>query len=112
MEGRKVKRNTHEGSGFDDFLKEEGIYEDVEAAAVKKVIALMLAQEMKSQKISKVAMVKRIGTSRSQLDRLLDPENASVTLLTLTKAAAAIGKRLKIDFEDGPGPVRGKAKTA
>jgi hypothetical protein len=112
MEGCQVKRNTHEGSGFDDFLKDEGIYEDVEAAAVKKVIALLLAEEMKSQKISKVAMVKRIGTSRSQLDRLLDPQNASVTLVTLTKAAAAIGKRLKINFEDGPDPVRGTAKTA
>lgn len=97
-----MKRNKHEGSSFDDFLKEEGIYEDVEAIAVKKVIAVMLVEEMKSQKISKVAMVKRIGTSRSQLDRLLDPENASVTLLTLTKAAAAIGRRLQINFEDGP----------
>lgn len=107
-----MKRNKHEGSSFDDFLKDEGIYEDVEAAAVKKVIALMLAEEMKSQKISKVAMVKRIGTSRSQLDRLLDPDNASVTLVTLTKAAAAIGKRLKIAFEDDHGQIRSTAKTA
>jgi len=112
MEGRKVKRNKHEGSGFDDYLKGEGIYEEVEAAAVKKVIALMLAEEMKSQKISKVAMVKRIGTSRSQLDRLLDPENASVTLVTLTKAAAAIGKRLRINFEDDSDRVRRTAKIA
>ncbi|MCX7167922.1 MAG: helix-turn-helix transcriptional regulator [Rhodocyclales bacterium] len=105
-----MKRNTHEGSRFDDFLKDEGIYEDVEAAAVKKVIATMLAEAMKAQNISKVAMVKRIGTSRSQLDRLLDPENASVTLVTLTKAAAAIGKRLKIAFEDDHGQVRATAK--
>ncbi len=112
MEGRKVKRNKHEGSAFDDFLKGEGIYEEVEAAAVKKVIALMLAEEMKSQKISKVAMVRRIGTSRSQLDRLLDPENASVTLVTLTKAAAAIGKRLRINFEDDADRVRRTAKIA
>lgn len=97
-----MKRNPYEGSGFDDFLREEGIYEEVEAAAVKKVIATMLAEAMKAQNISKVAMVKRIGTSRSQLDRLLDPENASVTLVTLTKAAAAIGKRLRINFEDRP----------
>lgn len=112
MEGRKVKRNKHEGSSFDDFLKDEGIYEDVEATAIKKVIAVMLAEAMKSQKISKVAMVKRIGTSRSQLDRLLDPDNASVTLVTLTKAAAAIGKRLKIAFEDDPGQQRTTAKIA
>lgn len=107
-----MKRNKHEGSGFDEFLRDEGIHEEVEAAAVKKVIALMLAEEMKSQKISKVAMVRRIGTSRSQLDRLLDPENASVTLVTLTKAAAAIGKRLRINFEDDSGQVRRTAKTA
>ncbi len=107
-----MKRNTHQGSDFDDFLKEEGIYEDVEAAAVKKVIATMLAEAMKAENISKVAMVKRIGTSRSQLDRLLDPENASVTLVTLTKAAAAIGKRLKVAFEDVPEKVRATAKIA
>jgi|APCry1669189070_1035195.scaffolds.fasta_scaffold49395_2 antitoxin HicB len=107
-----MKRNRHEGSSFDDFLKDEGIYEDVEAAAVKKVIATMLAEAMKAQNISKVAMVKRIGTSRSQLDRLLDPENASVTLVTLTKAAAAIGKRLKIVFEDDREQVRATEKTA
>lgn len=107
-----MKRNKHEGSSFDDFLKDEGIYEDVEATAIKKVIAVMLAEAMKSQKISKVAMVKRIGTSRSQLDRLLDPDNASVTLVTLTKAAAAIGKRLKIAFEDDPDRQRTTAKIA
>ncbi len=106
-----MKRNTHQGSDFDEFLKEEGIFEDVEAAAVKKVIAAMLADAMKTQNISKVAMVKRIGTSRSQLDRLLDPENASVTLVTLTKAAAAIGKRLTIVFEDDPKRVSIAAKT-
>lgn len=107
-----MKRNKHEGSSFDDFLKDEGIYEDVEATAIKKVIAAMLAEAMKSQNISKVAMVKRIGTSRSQLDRLLDPDNASVTLVTLTKAAAAIGKRLKIAFEDKPGQRSSTAKIA
>lgn len=110
MEGLKVKRNIHQGSNFDDFLKDEGIYEDVEAAAIKKVIATLLVEAMTAQNISKVAMVKRIGTSRSQLDRLLDPENSSVTLLTLTKAAAAIGKRLKIDFEDAPRQVSGIAR--
>lgn len=102
MEGRKVKRNPHEGSSFDEFLREEGIFEEVEAVAIKKVVAALLDDAMKEQKISKVAMGKRIGTSRSQLDRLLDPNNPSVTLLTLTKAAAAIGKRVKIVFEDAP----------
>ena len=60
----------------------------------------MLAQQMEAQSLTKVEMVKRLGTSRSQLDRLLDARNSSVTLLTLTKAAAAIGKRLSITFED------------
>lgn len=100
MEKGKMKHNPHEGSTFDDFLKEEGIYEEVEAAAIKKVIAALLAKEMAAQNLTKVAMVKRLGTSRSQLDRLLDAKNSSVTLLTLTKAAAAIGKRLSITFED------------
>lgn len=100
MEKGKVKHNPHKGSSFDDFLKDEGIYEEVEATAIKKVIAAMLAQQMEAQSLSKVEMVKRLGTSRSQLDRLLDASNSSVTLLTLTKAAAAIGKRLSVTFED------------
>lgn len=100
MEKGKMKRNAHEGSSFDDFLKEEGIYEEVEAAAIKKVIAAMLEKEMAAQNLSKVEMVKRLGTSRSQFDRLLDANNPSVTLVTLTKAAAAIGKRINITFED------------
>ena len=100
MEKGKMKRNPHEGSSFDDFLKEEGVYEEVEAVAIKKVVAAMLAREMAAQHLTKLEMVKRLGTSRSQLDRLLDANNSSVTLLTLTKAAAVIGKRLCITFED------------
>jgi len=105
-------RNSHRGSTFDDFLREEGVFEDVEAAAVKKVVATMLADAMKSQRISKVAMVRRLGTSRSQLDRLLDPDNPSVTLVTLTKAASALGKRLIIAFEDDSREGRVSTKTA
>jgi len=92
--------NQHIGSDFDDFLQEQGIFEEVEAAAIKKVIACMIAQAMADAHISKSAMAKRMKTSRTQLDRLLDPDCHSVTLATLTKAAAAIGKKISISFED------------
>ncbi|MDR0311914.1 MAG: helix-turn-helix domain-containing protein, partial [Acidobacteriota bacterium] len=64
----------HAGGRFDDFLREEGIFETVNAHAVKEVIAWQIAREMKNQGISKITMAKRMGTSRSSLDRLLDPE--------------------------------------
>lgn len=88
------------GSDFDDFLKEEGIFEEVEAAAIKKAIACMIAQMMDETHVTKSEMAKRMKTSRTQLDRLLDPECHSVTLATLIKAAAAMGKKISISFED------------
>lgn len=102
MEGCKVKRNPHEGSSFDDFLREEGVFEEAEALAIKRVLAALLADAMRDKHVSKVQMGKLMGTSRSQLDRLLDPDNASITLLSLTKALAAVGKRMTIAFEDMP----------
>lgn len=90
----------HTGSSFDSFLEEEGILEEVEANAVKRVIAWQLAEAMKAGQISKKTMAERMGTSRSQLDRLLDPENSAVHLQTIAKAARAIGKRLRIDMVD------------
>jgi predicted XRE-type DNA-binding protein len=92
--------NQHIGSDFDDFLKEEGIFEEVEAAAIKKVIACMITQTMDETHVTKSEMAKRMKTSRTQLDRLLDPKCHSVTLVTLTKAAVAIGKKISISFED------------
>ena len=92
--------NPHIGSDFDDFLAEEGLQEEVEALAIKKVIAAMLEQAMGDAHISKSEMARRMGTSRSQLDRLLDPTCASVTLATITKAAKALGKRISIDFSE------------
>jgi hypothetical protein len=112
MASGKVSRNPHEGSAFEDFLREEGIYAEVEALAVKKVIAALLAREMETRKLSKVALGRQIGTSRSQLDRLLDPANPSVTLLTLVKAAAAIGKQLRLEFVDLPASKRMTRKAA
>ena len=90
--------NNHIGSNFDDFLEDEGILAETEAIAIKRVIAFQVAELMKSQNISKVAMAKKMKTSRSALDRLLDPMNTSVTLQTLEHAAHAIGKRLRIEF--------------
>lgn len=93
-------KNEHIGSDFDDFLREEGIFEEVEAGAIKKVIACMVEQALVESHTTKSEMAKRMGTSRTQLDRLLDPENHSVTLATLVKAAKVLGKKLSISFED------------
>ena len=87
------------GSSFDDFLDEEGLLEDATAVAVKRYIAFLLAKQMTEQSLSKAEMARRMNTSRSALDRLLDPENFSVTLQTLQSAATALGGRLKIDLE-------------
>jgi antitoxin HicB len=88
--------NKYSGSDFDDFLKEEGILEDVEAIAAKRVIAFQLSQLMSEQGITKTEMAQRMKTSRAALERLLDPENPSVTLQTLDRAAHALGRRLQI----------------
>ena len=85
----------HMGSSIDDFLKEEGIFEEAQAQAVKEVIAWQLAQAMKKKKISKSRMAELLKTSRSQVDRLLDPKN-DVTLSSLQRAAAMVGRRVKV----------------
>lgn len=90
--------NKHLGSNFDDFLKEEGLLAEVEATAIKHVVAFRIIQLMEQNGISKAAMAKRMRTSRAALDRLLDPSNKSVTLRTLERAALALGKRLQIDI--------------
>jgi hypothetical protein len=86
------------GSSFDDFLKDEGIFEEVQARALKKVVAHQLGEAMKAQKLTKMAMAKRMNTSRSQLDRLLDPHNSSVSLDTLSRAAAAVGRGIRLEL--------------
>jgi len=90
------------GSSFDDFLKEEGIYEEVQAASIKRVLSWQLQQAMEASHISKAEMARRMHTSRSHLDRLLDPDNERVQLDTLIKAAAVVGKRVRIELEDHP----------
>jgi len=95
-------KNKHIGSSFDDFLKEEGIYEEATSHAIKRVIAWQLAEAMKAKNISKSEMARRMNTSRTQAERFLDPENDSVQLDTIQKAAAIVGKRLIVTFEDLP----------
>ncbi|MGB9366752.1 MAG: helix-turn-helix transcriptional regulator [Xanthobacteraceae bacterium] len=92
------KKKGRIGSSFDDFLKEEGIYEEVTARAIKRVIARQLDALMQEQGISKTKLAKSMKTSRAQLDRLLDPENESVTLGTLTRAAQAVGRNLRMEL--------------
>ena len=86
----------HVGSDFDEYLKEEGLLEEAERVAIKRVIAYQVDQFMLSQGLSKSEMARRMHTSRASLDRLLDPENGSVTLQTLERAARALGRRLHI----------------
>ena len=89
-------KNKYLGSNFDDFLEAEGMLAETEAAAVKRVIAFQVKKMMEKKRLTKAALAKRMATSRSALDRLLDPNNGSVTLQTLERAAVALGKRLKI----------------
>lgn len=91
-------KNPHIGESFDSFLRDEGIYEDVTATAIKRTIALQIAHEMAVQKISKSEMARRMRTSITQLGRLLDPDNDRVQLDTLIKAASAVGKNLAVSL--------------
>ncbi len=89
--------NKNMGSSIDDFLKEEGIFEETQAQAVKEVVAWQLAEAMKTKKISKNKMATLLKTSRTQVDRLLDPKN-DITLRSLQKAAAIVGRRVNIEL--------------
>jgi len=101
MSARKARKKiSHSGSTFDSFLEEQGIQEEVEAVAIKRVLTWQLEQAMRKQQKTKRAMAKQLHTSRSQLNRLLDPRNVSVTLDTITRAARALGKRLILRFAD------------
>ena len=86
------------GDNFDDFLREEQLLDAVETAAVKRVIAFQIAQEMKRRKLTKSEMASRMKTSRAALERLLDPANPSVTISTLERAASELGKKLRVEL--------------
>jgi antitoxin HicB len=91
-------KNAHVGSSFDSFLREEGILEQTEAVAIKRVIAHQIEEAMRYRNLTKTMMAKKMHTSRSAVERLFDPENDSATLSTLNKAAAALGKKLKVEL--------------
>ncbi len=91
-----MKKNKHIGSNFDDFLAEEGLLAEAEAAAVKRVVAYQIQEMMEKEELSKSEFARRMNTSRSALDRLLDPDNVSITLQTLERAAIALDKRLEV----------------
>lgn len=86
------------GSSLDSFLEEEGLLAEAEAVAVKRVLAFQLAQLMIEQQVTKAEMARRMNTSRTAVDRLLDPESEAATLTTLEKAAAALGRRLHVEL--------------
>lgn len=101
MRVRKNRKTAdHSGSSFDSFLEQEEIREEVEAVAIKRVLAWQLEQAMRKQQKTKQAMARQLHTSRSQLDRLLDPRNVSVSLDTITRAARVLGKRVIIRMAD------------
>jgi nicotinic acid mononucleotide adenylyltransferase len=91
-------KKTHIGSNFDDFLQEDRLLEVAAATATKRVIAHQVAMEMKRLRLTKMAMARRMKTSRAALDRLLDPSNPSVTIGTLERAASALNRRLKVEL--------------
>lgn len=93
--------NQHIGSDFDAFLKEEGIQEEVTAAAIKRVIAWQLTEAMKKLQMTKTEMAARMHTSRSVVNRLLDENDTSITLATLARASLAVGIPLKIELQQG-----------
>ena len=91
-------RKKNIGSSFDDFLQEEAILDETTAVALKRVISWQIAEEMKAQQLTKTMLAKRMHTSRAALNRLLDENDASLTLTTLASAAAALGKKISLQL--------------
>jgi len=90
--------NRHKGSSIDDFLKAEGVLEEFQARAVKEVIAWQLEQAMKERKLSKRRLAAMMHTSRTQVDRVLDPDDGNVTIGTLQRAAAIVGRKVQVEL--------------
>jgi len=91
-------KNKAIGSSFDDFLAEEGITDEVEDGAIKKLIAYQLQTAIKKKHLTKTSLAARLDTSRAAVNRLLDPDNESITLLTLKRAANVLGKRIRLEL--------------
>lgn len=95
-----MNKNPYVGSSLDDFLEEEGTLEEINLIAIKRVIAWQIKQAMEKRNLTKTKMAEQMNTSRSSLDRLLDPNNTSVTLDTIERAARVIGKRVHFELVD------------
>jgi hypothetical protein len=95
---RKAPENAHRGSDFRDFLSSEGLLPEVEALALKRVVSLQLQQILEQENVTKTTLAARMKTSRAALDRLLDPSNPSLTVASLGKAAAALGRKVELRF--------------
>jgi len=98
MTKKKTARNPHRGSTLDDFLKEEGIFEETQNRAIKEVLAWQITQAMEARKLSRKRMAEEMGTSRSQISRLLDPKDGNVTLTTLERAARIVGRKVRVEL--------------
>jgi antitoxin HicB len=97
-----MNKNSYIGSSLDSLFEEEGTLNEIDSIAAKRVIAWQIQQEMAQKNLSKTEMAAQMQTSRSSLDRLLDPDNASVTLDTLERAARVIGKKVRFELVDAP----------
>jgi len=93
-----MKKKKHVGSTFESFLEDENIFEEVNAAAIKSIIARHLSEHMKKHSISKSKMADKLKTSRTGLERLLDPKNYAMTLLTINRVASVLGKKVNINL--------------
>jgi DNA-binding Xre family transcriptional regulator len=93
-----AKANKHIGSGIDDFLEGEGVLDEFQARAVKEVIAWQLSEAMKERKLSKRKLAAMMHTSRTQVDRVLDPTDGNVTIETLQRAAAIVGRKVQVQL--------------
>jgi predicted XRE-type DNA-binding protein len=107
-----MKNKKHVGSSFESFLEQEGILEEVNVAAVKAVIARNLKEHMKKHAITQTKMAEQLKTSRSGLQRLLDPDNYSVTLLTLNRAASILGKKVNMNLVNNQKAERSVRKSS
>jgi len=98
MAKRKYSRSVQELSTLDEFLAEEGTLETFQTTAIKEVLAWQIEQAMKEQKLSRKRLAERMGTSRSQVGRLLDPKDGNVTLKTLQRAAEIVGRKVRLEL--------------
>ena len=108
---KKQNENPHIGSNFDDFLEDEGIRGEVETLALKKLVSLQLQEILESEDVSKSELATRMKTSRTSVNRMLDPVNPSLTVASIGKVAAALGRKLEFKFVRVPGTPKSGARA-